>query len=334
AMVISATSAVGATVRFVPPDVFTRDPGLRRSLTVRAGTEDLTEPGSLLVSAAMAASLGVAPGDVVTILTTFAENLAGPPRLTPVRIAGVYETGYQELDAALAYAPLALGDRILSPRASRALVGVKVRDPFGDLRPIEQAIMMVTGGDTRVADWREIEYARLAGFRTTKALLLFIMALVVIVAAVNVSSSVLMILFERRHDLGILKSVGAGPGALSVSFLWAGVCTGALGVIAGIGAGLLVAVNINEVIAGLTWVVNRCLDAASLVRASFVPGSPRFGSFTLFNSAYYLTRIPIRINATEVAAAGAATILLSAVASYLPAARAARTRPLDVLRKV
>ena len=70
-----------------------------------------------------------------------------------------------------------------------------------------------------MATWREIEYARLASFATTKALLLFIMALVVVVASVNVSSSVLMILFERRYDLGILKSVGASPRSSAPSFL-------------------------------------------------------------------------------------------------------------------
>ncbi len=101
------------------------------------------------------------------------------------------------------------------------------------------------------------------------------MALVVVVASVNVSSSVLMILFERRHDLGILKSVGAGPRSLSLSFLWPGFATGLLGTVLGIAAGLLVAVNINEVIAGLEWTVNRVIALASLVRSSFDPSAPR-----------------------------------------------------------
>ena len=138
-----------------------------------------------------------------------------------MKVAGVYDTGYQELDKTLAYASLALADRILSPRASRAMIGVKVRDPFGGLAPVSRRVA-AAAGDARVATWREIEYARLASFRTTKALLLFIMALIVLVACVNVSSVVLMIVFERRHDLGILKSVGAGPRALSLSFLLSG----------------------------------------------------------------------------------------------------------------
>ena len=185
-----------------------------------------------------------------------------------------------------------------------------------------------------MATWREIEYARLSSFRTTKALLLFIMALIVVVACVNVSSTVLMILFERRHDLGILKSVGAGPRALSLSFLLAGFATGLAGTVAGIAAGLLVAVNINEVIAGIEWTVNRVLDLASLIQSTFSPSAHPFGAFTLFNSAYYLKSIPVRINAVEVVAAAAAALVLSALAAYVPAARAARTRPLEILRRV
>ena len=334
AMVLSPSSATGVNLRFVPPDVFSRDQGLRSYVTVRSGSADLSQTDSILLSAAMAGKLGVSAGDAVTLLTTWSESMSGPPRLTTVKVAGIYETGYQELDAGLAYAPLALADRILSPRVGRTLVGVKVSDPFGNLTGIERSVAAAAGGDVRVANWREIEYARLSSFRTTKALLLFIMALVVIVASVNVSSSVLMILFERRHDMGILKSVGAGPGSLSVSFLLAGLFTGFLGTVAGIASGLLVAVNINEVIAGLSWLVNRVLDLVSLVVTSFVPSAPHPGTFTLFNSAYYLTRIPIRINAGEVVAAAVATLLLSAMASYIPAVRAARTRPLDILRKV
>jgi lipoprotein-releasing system permease protein len=286
------------------------------------------------VSAALAATLGVGPGDTVNILTTWGEDLSGPPRLTPVPVAGIYETGYQELDAALAYAPITLADRILSPRSSRAFIGVKVKDPFVDLAPLAREVAAAAGGEARVATWRQIEYARLESFRTTKALLLFIMALVVAVASVNVSSAVMMIIIERRHDLGILKSVGAGPRPLSLSFLLAGFGTGLMGTFAGVAFGLLVSVNINEVIAGMEWVVNRFLMLASFMRTTLVPSEPAFGAFTLFNSAYYLKSIPIRIDPAEIIVAAASTLLLSSLASYLPARRASRIKPLEILRKV
>jgi lipoprotein-releasing system permease protein len=334
AMIVSSRGASGASIRFVPPGLFSLDKGFASYVVLHEGDAGLDRPDTVLVSSAMAASLGVKAGDRVNILTTWEENLAGPPRLTPVTVAGVYDTGYQELDATLAYAPLALADRILSPRAARTMIGVKVRDPFGDLSAVSRQVAVAAGGDTRVATWRDIEYARLSSFRTTKAMLLFIMALIVVVACVNVSSTILMILFERRHDLGILKSVGAGPGALSVSFLLAGFATGLAGTVIGIATGLLVAVNINEVIVGIEWTINGVLGLASLVQSSFSPSAHPFGAFTLFNSAYYLKSIPVRINPGEVITAAAAALVLSALAAYLPAARASRTRPLEILRRV
>jgi ABC-type lipoprotein release transport system permease subunit len=80
--------------------------------------------------------------------------------------------------------------------------------------------------------------------------------------------------------------------------------------------------------------VNRVLALASLLRAGFDPAAQAFGAFTLFNSAYYLKSIPVRISAEEVIAAAAAAILLSGLASWVPASRAARTSPLEILRKV
>jgi lipoprotein-releasing system permease protein len=333
AMIVSRSGAAGVSIRCVPPDVFSRDRGFSSYVTIAAGSARLDGP-SILLSSALAASLGVSPGETVSVLTTWSEDLGGPPRLTPLVVRGIYETGYQELDKSLVYASLGVGGRILSPRASRTIIGVKVRDPFSDLGPVEKALGAVLGSGSRVMTWNEIEYARLASFRTTKALLLFIMALVVIVASVNVSSSVLMIVFERKLDLGILLSVGAPPRPLTRAFLLTGFLTGLLGTASGITAGLLVAVNINQVIAGLEWAVNRLLALVSLLRSGFDPSAAALGTFTLFNSAYYLKSIPIRIAPGEVIAAAVAALLLSGLASWLPAARASRASPLEILRKV
>jgi lipoprotein-releasing system permease protein len=334
ALLVTPRAAAGVTLRCVPSDIFAVDPGFRSHISVKAGTADLSRSDSLLVSSALAASLGVAVGDRINLLTTYGENLSGAARLTPLLVSGIYETGYQELDKTLVYGSLGLAQKALSPRGSRALIGVKVKDPFADLTRITAAISEAAGRDARVATWRQIEYPRLASFAFTKAILILIMGLIVVVAAVNVSSSVIMVVFERRNEIAILKSVGVGEESLSLSFLLTGLATGLLGTAAGLGAGLLVAVNINGVIAGLEWTVNRVLAAVSLIREAFLPSAHAIGTFTVFNSAYYLKSIPIRIDAPEVLSAGAATLLLCALASWVPAIRASRTRPLSILRKV
>jgi len=333
-LLVSRTAASAVSIRCVPSDIFVEDPGFSSNITIRGGSSNLSQPDLILVSAALAASLGLNVGDRVNLLTTFGENLSGATRLTALTVGGVYETGYQELDKTLVYGSLELASKVLSPRGSRALIGVKVKDPFADLGSVTKAVSRAAGSNARVATWREIEYPRMESFRTTKALLLFIMALIVVVASVNVSSSVLMVVFERRNEIGILKSVGVEERSLSLSFLLTGLATGLLGTACGIAAGLLISVNINEVIAGLEWSVNRVLEVISLLRSAFQPSSHAFGAFTVFNSAYYLKSIPIRIDVGQVLTAAAATLLLCAFASWLPAWQASRTKPLSILRKV
>jgi lipoprotein-releasing system permease protein len=333
-LLVSRKSAAGVTIRCVAEDAFIRDTGLRSFAARRAGELSLARADSLLVSAALARTLGIGVGEELSVLTSFAEGMSGPPRVTSVTVTGIFETGYQELDKIMVYAPLSSAPRMLSPRGSRALIGVKVREPFADLEPIIRRLRAVIPADSRLATWRELEYSRLASFQTTRALLLFIMGLVVMVAAVNVSSSVLMIVFERRLDIGILKAVGASPSSLALAFLIAGAATGLLGTALGIALGLLVAVNVNQLISAIQAALNAGVWFASLVRNSFVPSAGALETVTLFNSAYYLQKIPIRIDAIEVVLAAAGTLLLSALASYIPAARAARVRPLEVLKKV
>ncbi len=140
-MVVQHLRSRRRELRCVPADVFSRDAGFRSYVTLRSGSGDLGAGDAVLLSAALARTLAVAAGDTVSILTTWGEDFSGAPRLTPVRVGGIYETGYQELDATLVYAPLALAPKILSPRASRTMIGVKVQDPFGDLAPVQRAVI-------------------------------------------------------------------------------------------------------------------------------------------------------------------------------------------------
>jgi lipoprotein-releasing system permease protein len=326
--------SAGVTVRFVPPDLFSRDAGLRGFVKLTAGSSSLTDPAAILLGQSLAESIGVNAGDRVILLTPYGEEGRGPPKVTPMRVGGIFQTGYQELEKLYAYAPLEASWSILSPRASASLIGVKVSDPFGDLSPAIRAIRGRLHDLGRISTWSELEYARLKSFQTTKALLLFIMALIVLVAGVNVSSAVIMIAFERRLDIGILKSVGARPASLSISFLLAGFVTGLLGTALGISLGLAAAVNINQIITGLQAIANAVLRLFSLARSALIPSAPQVEAVTIFNSSYYLSSIPIRIRWIEVCMAAVGTLVLSGIASYLPAARAARARPLEIIRKV
>jgi lipoprotein-releasing system permease protein len=147
------------------------------------------------------------------------------------------------------------------------------------------------------------------------------MALIVIVAAVNVSSATSMLVIERQRDIAVLKAAGASPRGIETVFLWGSFLTGTLGALAGIGAGLLLGRFINEAIRGLEKLL------------SFFSGLFRGGEVRLLDPGYYLETIPVIIDWTMVFLIGLFTILCSVAASWIPARRAGKLKPLDLLRK-
>jgi lipoprotein-releasing system permease protein len=328
-----AKRSAGVTLRCVDPVSFAGDEGLHRYLSATAGSLELAQPRTVLISAALARTLGAQPGDTVLAVAGLAGEAAVMPRVTRLTVGGVYETGYQELDKAVAYAALADAASVLPPRGTRTVMGVKVDDPFADLSAVAARVAEALGPDARVSSWRDIERSRLASFETTRWLLVLIMSLVAAVAAANVSSTVLMLVLERRQEIGILLGIGAPPATLTRAFLLAGLAAAAAGTALGIAAGLLLAVNINGVIAVLDRLLSLAGGAYDLARSPFTAGAASGTRLTLFQSAYYLQEIPVRIRAYEVAAAASGTLLVACLAAYLPARRAGHLSPLEVLRR-
>lgn len=325
--------SAGVTLRCVEPEAFASDTGLHRYLSVTAGSLDLARPRTIALSSALARTLGVAPGDEVLSVAGLGLEAAALPRVTRFTVGGVYETGYQELDKSVAYAGLEAAASALPVRGTRTLLGIKVADPFGDLSAVTERVVDALGPDVGISNWRDLNRSRLSAFETTRWLLVLIMGLVAVVAAANVSSTVLMLVLERRQEIAILLGIGARPGVLTRSFLLAGLLAAVVGTALGTAIGLLVAVNINGVIAGLDQLAGIAGAVWQALRTPFVPGAAPSEEIALFQSAYYLSKIPVRIGALEVAVAAAGTLLVAGFAAWVPARRAGRLSPLEVLRR-
>jgi lipoprotein-releasing system permease protein len=168
-------------------------------------------------------------------------------------------------------------------------------------------------------------------FQTTKDLLVFIMVLIVIVAAVNISSTLVMLVLEKQEEIAIIKSFGASPAGIVRAFVVAGMILGVLGTVAGVGVGLLIAVTINEVLAAVEWSINAAIWAAERLVGAFAGGD--FAPVELLSGEYYLQEIPIVIRPSDVLLVSMLTLVLATIAAWFPARRAGRIRPLEVLRK-
>jgi lipoprotein-releasing system permease protein len=148
-------------------------------------------------------------------------------------------------------------------------------------------------------------------------MLLFIMAILVLVAAVNVSSATSMLVIERQRDIAVLKTGGASPGNTQAVFLWGSFFTGLAGALIGAAAGLLIGRFINPIIRGLEILVNAGIR-----------------DLRLLDPEYYLEEIPIIIDWITVFSIVLFTIGCSVLASWFPARRAGKLKPLEILRRL
>ena len=317
------------TIRAVAPEVYAEDEGFRRYFRLEAGSFDLQTPGSILLGRELGQRLGAGVGDRVRLLT-LRGGARSVPLVTAFTVRGVFSTGYQELDKLWVYVPLAAAERLLGGSGASRFIGLKLDDPFTDLE--RKLARLALPGEAQVYSWYQLEKANYKSFQTTRALLLFIMALIVAVAAVNVSSSLVMVVLEKTPEIAMLKAMGAGPLDIGLAFTVTALATGLAGTALGLAGGAVLALNINALLAGLERAINAAGRAAFALLAPAVR-LPRPPAIRLFNTEFYLESIPIDLRFRELAVIAAATLLLAVLAAWLPALRAGRVRPLDVLRR-
>ena len=318
----------GAAVRAVEPS-FLENEGVREYLSPTLGVLSLSAQGDALIGEELARKTGVSLGDTVRLMTARStQDGRIIPKTALFTVRGIVSSGYRELDALWFFISYDDGLRFLPPDSSRAFLGVKVTDPYKGMDAVAASIEQTLPKGYFLTGWYDLQRSQYRSYQSTRQLLLFIMAIIVIVAAVNVSSATSMLAVERRRDIAILKSFGADPGGSTRVFLFGALLTGLTGSILGLSAGVLVAVNINALI--------HFLESALTLVSNFgimVGGNPVPAPAKLLDPAYYLQVIPISIDWGALALIGVGTTLCSILTAWAPARRAGKMMPLEILRK-
>lgn len=327
----------GASVRAVEPDIFVKNESFSSLLKVVEGKADLDSPRNAVIGQKIAELLGVHPGDRISLIT--AGGSARPvPKVAQFTVTGIVSCGYQELDALWVFIPLEAGFTSLARNSVSFVIGLTTQNPFSKdfvfiARDVQKFLFVEDGIEgAYVSRWDEENAAQYENFSSTKSLVLLIMLLIVLVASINISSALVMVQMERRKEIAILKSVGASSGGITLSFLAAGMFSGAAGLVLGIPAGLLVGVNVNSIIHAAESVANFFL------RLKLALFSPENAGATvnvhILDPAFYLQEIPVEVPAEGILAIVLGTLVLVFAVSAVPAIWAGREKPLDTLRKV
>ncbi len=335
ALASSSSKRTGATVRAVSESIFEKNESFRTLLEVCDGEKAFSSERSAVIGKKLAETLSLSVGDTIRLVTIRASNgesRALRPKITPFKVSGIVSSGYQELDALWVFIPLEAGFEILPSSSSRFLIGSECADPFSiELEKAFREIERVIPPNSRVQRWSQLNSAEYENFSSTRILLLFIMLLIVLVASVNISSALVMLVMERRKEIAILKSLGASNAGIAFSFLLSGMTCGATGVLAGIPTGLLCAVNFKPIMDKIEQAVN---IFAEFFAAILHGSGADFSHINLLDPAFYLQHIPVSIPLPHLCVISAGTIALSLLVSVLPALKAGAEKPIETLRKM
>ncbi|WP_319417214.1 ABC transporter permease [Marispirochaeta aestuarii] len=328
-MLYSPRGRVGVTLKGFTPDMWEKDQGFRDFMIVEAGEFDLSDPEGIVVTSGVAESLGVEVGDRVKLLTSRTSS-SGALFLRPsfFTLKGICSTGYYELDALTAYIPYTRADSILRGQGTH-YIGMKIEEPFSGIREIKGRLARDLGMDWYILDWQELQRPMYSSFETSRNLILLIMALIVLVATLNISATLGMLVLENQEQIAILKATGSSGFQVGLVFIIAGLLTGLAGVLPGLAFGLLLAVNINGIIFALESTLN--FTVLIISRLSPLSGAPV--SLDLFDSSYYLETIPVELDPVSLWLAVLFTLAVSCAAAIIPALRAASVQPMEILRR-
>ena len=340
----------GVQLRGVNSEIYARDANFSRYLDIVAGDFDVSGERKVVIGDNLAATLNIVVGDEVRIITAqtrHAERII--PRVSRFTVSGVVSTGYRELDALWVFMNEADARRIIPPNELREFIGIKVEEPFaldsksGELEFVQGVppvgkhdsnellyeIRLLAGDQWRLLTWFDLEQSQYMSFITTRNLLLFIMVLIVLVAAVNISSAMIMLVFEKQEELALLKTLGIRNHHILILFLIAGGITGGIGAVIGLSLGALAAYNVNSIVLALEWIIN----GFGYLRVILASPGELYIPIELFNPEFYLNNIPVNLQLSDLGNMVLVTLLLSIVMSYLPALRAVKLRPLDLLHR-
>ena len=316
-------------LRGVDPEIYLNDKGFQKYISVTEGDFNLREPNTVIVSNYLSRKMSISVGDDINIVTgKVLSNFKVLPKITKMKVTAIVKSGYEDLDKLWMFTSFDLSKKILPNKSSDTFIGVKCEDAYGDINKVYQEIKEVIPSGWIIRKWSQLNRNTYENFKTTKMVLALIMGLIVIVAAINISSSLIMLVLEKRRDIAILKSMGLSPNEVMGSYLLTGVVIGVIGTIIGVVIGILISLNINQIISGFEIIVNGFYRFFNIL---FKLGNDK--SFVLLDSEYYLDNINVKLDYVKLLFMTFFSIATTAVASFLPARKAGLIKPLKVMQK-
>jgi lipoprotein-releasing system permease protein len=266
----------------------------------------------ILVGDRLAAAMGVEPGDSLTLTSPSASATAfgSTPQSKAYTVGGIFSVGMSQFDEAYIYMPLAQAQLFFGRDQSVDKIEIKLDDP-DHIAAVRPAVLNAAGPDGIVSDWRDENQAFFGALEVERTTMRLILMLIVAIAAMNIISGLIMLVKNKGRDIAILRTMGAGQGAILRIFFMSGAAIGVLGTLAGLLVGILFCTFIQPIQAFVQWVTGADVFNASI---------------------YFLSHIPAKLDWGEVGIVTFFSVFMSFIATLPPALQASRIDPVEALR--
>jgi lipoprotein-releasing system permease protein len=279
---------------------------------VSGNADDFAED-RVAIGLELASRLGLKVGDSITLLSPklMSTPFGSMPRKGTFTVGIIFNPGLSQFSAGLMLMPLEAAQTFFETGDGVTEVGVNIADPEKDVVPAHVAIHQALGGRYRVFDWTQENQLYLNTLDTEKSTMFFILTIIILVAAFNIISSLIMLVKDKNADIAILRTMGATRGMIMRIFFMAGAAIGALGSAIGVVAAVLFVRYIENVRHLLERILHRDVFPAEL---------------------YLFSQIPAKIDWLQVTYVVVIALALSFIFSIIPAWRASRVDPVEALR--
>jgi len=232
------------------------------------------------------------------------------PRIKPYKVAAVFEIGMSEYDSIFVFMPLPEAQAYFNRPNDVSAIEVFTTDP-DRIDGFRKSVSEAAGRPVFLVDWRQRNSTFFNALQVERNVMFLILTMIVLVAALNIISGLIMLVKDKGSDIAILRTMGATQGSIMRVFLITGAAIGVVGTLTGFFVGLLICLNIESIRQFLSWLTSTELFSPEL---------------------YFLSRLPAEIDFGETAAVVIMALTLSFLATLYPSWRAARLDPVEALR--
>jgi lipoprotein-releasing system permease protein len=281
---------------------------------IRGPLDGFDDGQGLLIGKRLADQLSLTAGDNLTLVAPrgAVTPMGTTPRIKTYKIAGVFQIGMSEYDSAFVFMPLPEAQAYFNRSGDVTAIDLYTNNPDGVRdKGFRKLITDAAQRPIFMVDWQSRNATFFNALQVERNVMFLILTLIVLVAALNIISGLIMLVKDKGRDIAILRTMGATQGAIMRVFLITGAAIGVVGTILGFLVGVVVCLNIETIRRFLSWLTSTELFSPEL---------------------YFLSKLPARMDTGETVAVLVMALTLSLLATLYPSWRAARLDPVEALR--